>query len=73
MRIRETKDHNDPTQDTAIGSVDKEWKRMSELAIRLRNGKCNPTWAEEQEKKFIGIYKRLLSDPIDELNKEVRR
>ena len=70
MRQRETRDHKDPTQDNALGSVDKEWRQMAKLALVIRAGRCNPTWAEEKAKTFTGIYKRLLDDPIDEVQRE---
>ena len=71
--MRDRRDHSDHTADIAIGSADKEWRQMASLALKIREGRCNPTWAEEQSTRFIGIYKRLLSDPIDELKKEARR
>ena len=71
--MRDHPDHSDHTADVAIGSVQREWKQMASLAIKIREGRCNPTWADEQSQKFIGIYKRLLSDPIEELKKEIGR
>ena len=67
------KGHKDPTYDNAIGSVDKEWRQMASLALNIRDGKCNPAWADEQSKKFTGIFKRLLEDPISEVKKQARR
>lgn len=67
------RDHKDKTAEIAIGAADKEWRMMASLALKIREGRCNPTWATEQESKFIGIYKRLLSDPIEEVIKEARR
>ena len=64
--------HSDKTFDEATGSVNKEWKRMAKLALTIREGRGNPIWLEEQEKKFTGIFKRLLEDPIDEVRKESR-
>ena len=46
---------------------------MAELAIKIRSGNKNPTWIDEQEKKFTGIFKRLLTDPIEEIEKEIIR
>lgn len=67
------RDHKDHTAEIAIGAVDKEWREMVRLAIKIREGRCNPVWADEQEEKFTGIYKRLLTDPIEELINEARR
>lgn len=61
------------TQEKAVGSVNYEWKQMAKLALRLRTtGFANPTWIEEQKKKFTGIFKRLLTDPIEEVQRETR-
>jgi len=70
MRLH--KGHKDRTFDTAFGTVNDEWKAMCRLALRIRNERVNPQWADEQSKKFIGIYKRLLTDPIEELQTEVK-
>lgn len=67
------RDHKDKTAEIAIGAADKEWRTMASLALKIREGRCNPTWGKEQESKFIGIYKRLLSDSIEEVMKEARR
>lgn len=67
------KGHKDPVHDMAIGSVDKEWKQMARLALQVRADVKDPTWIEEQERKFIGIYKRLLTDPIEYVQREARR
>ncbi|MBR4458396.1 MAG: hypothetical protein IKS31_05505 [Clostridia bacterium] len=58
--------HSDPTADRAIGNLTREWKRMTALAVRIRE---NPDtdWAERQSRLFVGIYSRLLTDPIETL------
>ena len=73
MRQRETRDHKDPTQDNALGSVNREWKQMAKLAVTIRSGNCNPLWADKMERTFTGIYKRLLDDPLEEVIKEAGR
>ena len=52
----------DPTANQAIYNVTLEWNRMRRLAIRLRlNGeKTDP-------ELFTGIFRRLLTDPLEEL------
>ena len=65
--------HRDPTFDNAVGSVDREWKEMAKLAVRIRDERVNPVWAEQQSKRFTGIYRRLLEDPIDEVKIEAKR
>ena len=60
--------HRDPTAERAIGTVNREWNRMVRLAIRVRQ---NPQYqTPEVEQEFTGIYRRLLTDPLDELLKE---
>lgn len=71
--MRDNRDHSDRTADMAIGSADKEWRQMAGLALRIRGGNCNPSWADEQSAKFTGIYKRLLTDPIDYVKREARK
>lgn len=68
-----TKGHKDNVANEAIGAADREWKEMARLAVRLRERNSNPLWAAEQEKKFTGIYRRLLDDPIDEVKREAGR
>lgn len=64
--------YRNPTAEQAIGSMNKEWTRMARLALQIREGRKNPSWIEENEKKFTGIFRRLLEDPIDEVRKEAR-
>lgn len=63
----------DHVSEDAVGCVSKEWKQMASLALQLRRTGCNPVWAEEQEKKFVGIYRRLLEESDEFLEKESRR
>lgn len=70
---RYDRDHSDRVADEAIGHVNKEWRQMAKLALHLRTHQCNPEWAEEQESKFTGIYSRLLTDSIEELEVEAGR
>ena len=60
----------DYTAEYGVGNVTKEWRYMANLAVIIREGRGNPLWIAEQEKKFAGIFKRLLTDPIDEVKKE---
>ena len=62
------------TFDEAFGNVNREWKQMASLAVKLRTQtRLNPIVVEEKEKLFTGIYKRLLTDPIDEVQQEANR
>ena len=52
----------DPTANQAIYNVSVEWNRLRRLAIRLRlNGE------EPDPELFTGIFRRLLTDPLEEL------
>jgi len=64
--------YRNPTADKAIGAMNQEWGQMARLALQIREGRRNPSWIEENTKKFTGIYKRLLDDPIDEVRKEAQ-
>ncbi len=55
--------HGDPTATVAIGSVNREWKRMVRRAISLRKTNREPT--PEERRMFTGIYKQLLSEPMN--------
>ncbi len=58
----------DPTADRAIGSVNREWNRMVALAVKIRQ---NPRYlTPEVQREFTGIYRRLLTDPLEELLRE---
>ena len=49
--------HKDPTADRALGSVDREWKRLVKQAIFL----------QEARREYVGIYSRLLRMSVPEL------
>ena len=54
--------HPDPTANQAIYNVSVEWNRKRKLAIRLRlNGE------EPDPELFMGFFRRLLTDPLEEL------
>lgn len=63
----------DPTANRALGSVNKEWEQMLCLAYRFRSDSKVANQFPEPEKVFTGIYRRLLTDPIKEMEKEVRK
>lgn len=67
------KGYRDNTSARAVGSVDNEWKYMARLAVKLRSQRHSPQWEDETEAKFTGIFRRLLTDPIEEVKKEARR
>ncbi len=59
--------HRDPTANAAVGEANREWRRMVKFAISLR--KDNREITPEIRKQFTGIYERLLSEPVDVLEK----
>ena len=65
--------YSDHTSERAIGSVNDEWRRMAKLALIVRQRNASPIWLEQQEAKFTGIFKRLLEDPIEEVQREAGR
>lgn len=65
--------YSDHIAEDAIGSASREWREMACLALKIRNGRCNPIWADQQLEKFTGIFKRLLTDPINEVEREAGR
>ena len=58
------------TMNNAFGNVNKEWKYMVRLAVRIREGRYSIKEEQEYRKLFTGIYKRLLEDPMDQLYQE---
>ncbi len=58
----------DPTADWAIGSANREWERMRKLALRIRESN-SPVWLDRESWRFTGIFRRLLTDPIELLRK----
>lgn len=65
--------YRDRTSERAISYIDREWHHMAKLAVMLREKNNDPVWAEKQEAKFTGIFRRLLTDPIEEVQKEAGR
>ena len=65
--------YRDNTADIATSKADQEWREMIKLAIKLRETNNNSNWIAKMEEKFTGIFARLLTDPIEELHKELRR
>lgn len=61
--------HADPTASAAVGSVNREWNQMVRLALRIRQS-GDSEWAERESRRFTGIYKRLLTDPIESLQQK---
>lgn len=62
--------HSDPTANQATGRAQKEWIKMAALAIRIRRSH-DDAWAEAQKKRYTGIFRRMLTDPEEELLEEI--
>lgn len=67
------KSYRDPTMSGAVRKTDKEFSAMAKLALTIREGRRPPAWIEENSKLFTGIYARLLTDPIKEVEIEAAR
>ncbi len=63
--------HSDPTANAAIGSVNREWKQMVKRAIKLQRTGKEPT--SEEHQMFTGIYKQLLNESLNELERLIER
>ncbi len=64
--------HSDPTANHAIGAADREWLSMARKAYRYRT---DPRFAEKSpnlQREFTGIFRRLLTDPLEELRETCR-
>lgn len=59
--------YSDPTANQAIGSINHQWKKMARLALKIRTSP-DSEWAQRESRHFTGIFKRLLTDPIESLD-----
>ena len=65
--------YSDPTANIAIGNASKEWRNMVYLALRLRTCNNDKAWEAAIKRRFTGIYSRLLTDPIELLEQQMKR
>ena len=63
--------HSDLTVSRAIGAAEREWKRMIVLAYRYRTDPGTAKRIGDPQRVFTGIFSRLLTDPLEELEKAV--
>ena len=63
--------HSDPTASHAIGAAEREWKRMTILAYRYRTDPGAAKRIGDPRRIFTGIFSRLLTDSLEELEKAV--
>lgn len=60
--------YSNPTENAAIGAVDRELKimrkRAEQLKIRKQKGLLTPTEEAIARHHFVGIYKRLLLEAL---------
>lgn len=59
--------HPDPTANRALGSVEREWKKMAALALAIRESDNYYERLYAEGKRFTGIFKSLLTCPIEQL------
>ena len=60
--------HPDPTANRATGAAEREWRRMVLLAIR-----CRTKQTELPKKLFTGIFSRLLTDSLEDLQEALKK
>ena len=62
--------YSNPTENAAVGTVDRELKRLQKLAkqIRQRNrkGLLAPAEIAHARRQFAGIYSRFLREALEE-------
>ncbi len=63
--------HSDPTASRTIGAAEKEWRRMTVLAYRYRTDPKVADRIQNPKQLFNGVFSRLLTDPIKELEAAV--
>ena len=63
--------HSDPTADRAIGAAGREWRRMTILAYRYRTDPRFMWQVDNPRQLFSGIFRRLLTDPLEELEQVI--
>lgn len=61
--------HSDPTANRAIGAAEREWMRKTALAYRYRTDPGIANRIGDPRRIFTGIFSRLLTDPLEELEK----
>ena len=61
--------YSNPTENAAVGTVDRELKRLQKLAKRIRQrNRMGMLTAEEladARKQFVGIYRRFLREALE--------
>lgn len=61
--------YSNPTENAAVGTVDRELKRLQKLAKRIRQrNRMGLLTAEEladARKQFVGIYSRFLREALE--------
>ena len=63
--------HSDPTANAAIGAVNREMRQMVGRAISIR--KTNRSLTPEEKRLFTGIYRQLLTESPEELERRKKR
>ena len=61
--------YSNPTENTAIGSVDREIKMMrkwaADIKYRRRKNLLTPAEVAKARRAFVGIYRRLLLEALE--------
>ena len=61
--------YSNPTENAAVGTVDRELKRLQKLAKRIRQrnrmGLLTAGELADARKQFVGIYSRFLREALE--------
>ena len=62
--------YRNPTENQAIGAVDKEIRRMQQKAQTLKRlrrcGRLTPEMEVQARREFVGIYRRFLREALED-------
>ncbi len=66
--------YSNPTENAALGSVNRDWSRLKKLANRIRRrrleGRLTQRELDAARKQFVGIYRILLVKAMTEDSEE---
>ncbi len=63
--------YRDPTAECAMISVKHEWCHLLKTAYLYRTDRIHPRDTRTFETQYLGIYAQLLTDTIDDLEKQL--
>lgn len=61
--------YTDPTANSALGNINREFSRLEKRAKRLRElrdaGKISPAALKEAQKEFTGLFRHVLTNALN--------